>query len=172
MSEFKIDFRDLEKFLKNISDASKGKFKQRLMEYIEALGFEFLDIIVDEIIRKQSVDTRKLLNSFTKGDGENVWKITNGGLTLEVGTNVEYADYVNTGHHTTPEGVEKRWVGGRWRGSKFEYDPSANTGMLLKRKWIEGSHYYDDAVKTFREMFNKSLDRKLQQWLDEDIGRI
>lgn len=88
-SNFKIDTRELDKFFKKFKKVASKEFKKEVATWLEAMGFEFLDIIQDEIIRTKTVDTRLLLNSFQKGNGENIWKISNGGLTLEVGTNVE-----------------------------------------------------------------------------------
>jgi hypothetical protein len=167
-SNFKIDTRELDKFFKKFKKVASKEFKKEVATWLEAMGFEFLDIIQDEIIRTKTVDTRLLLNSFQKGNGENIWKISNGGLTLEVGTNVEYALYVNDGHYTTKEGVLSRWVPGRWVGGKFIYDKNEKKqGMLLRRKFVEGSHYWDSAMKIYEKIFHKSLERNLQQWLDK-----
>lgn len=78
---------------------------------------EFLDLIQDEIIRTETTDTRWLLNSFQRGHSENVWSISNGGLTLEVGTNVNYATYANDGHMQN-----SRFVPGYWKGDRFVYE--------------------------------------------------
>lgn len=39
--------------------------------------------------------------------------------------------------------------------------------MLLKFQWVDGSGFWDNALAIFERMFEKSLDRKLQEWLDE-----
>jgi hypothetical protein len=107
--------------------------------WLEALAFQFLEEIQREIIRTRTVDTRRLLNSFMKGSSDNVWTITERGLTLEVGTNVEYAAYANSGHNQ-----RRRWVPGRWHGSGenawFEYIPGYDKGMMLTARWVEGTH--------------------------------
>lgn len=166
-SNFKIDTREINNFMKKFKKAASKEFKQKLSLWLEAMGFEFLDIIQDEIIRSKTVDTRLLLNSFQKGNKSNLWSISNGGLTLEVGTNLEYAIWVNDGHFTTKEGVAARWVPGYWVGDKFTYEQGCKTGMLLKRKFVEGSHYWDNAIKIYEKVFHKSLEKNLQQWLDK-----
>lgn len=166
-SNFKIDTREIDRFMKKFKKAAGKEFKKNLSEWLEAMGFEFLDIIQDEIIRTKTVDTRLLLNSFQKGSSNNMWSISNGGLTLEIGTNLEYAVYVNDGHFTTKQGIEARWVPGRWVGDKFIYERGAQTGMLLRRKYVEGSHYWDNAIKIYEKIFHKSLDRNLQEWLNK-----
>lgn len=165
--KFEID--GLKEFAKALDRASSGDLVTRFGLWLEAMGFEFLDLIQDEIIRTKTVDTRRLLNSFGKGDSENMWSTSKGGLSLEVGSNLTYALYVNDGHFTIDpaKGLDRRWVPGRWIGNRFEYDPSeTKTGMLLKFTWIDGTNYWDNALAIFERIFKKSFDRRLQEWLD------
>ncbi|MGE7869600.1 HK97 gp10 family phage protein [Bacillus paramycoides] len=128
--------------------------------WLEASGFQFLEEVQNQIISLAVVDTRLLLNSFTKGDGENVWRSSDGGLTLDVGTSVSYAKVVNNGHQQV-----RRFVPGRWEGHNFEYDPHAPTGMMLTAKFIEGRPYWDNAVAIYERMFQRSFDRQFKQWV-------
>lgn len=89
-----FQFEGLDEFIKKLDDAANGGFAKQLGQWLDAMGMEFLDLIQDEVIRTGTVDTRLLLNSFKRGDENNVFSITEGGVVLEVGTNVEYA--VNT----------------------------------------------------------------------------
>lgn len=73
-------------------------FGTDLNEYVDAMGFTFLGEVRREILRQQLVDTRLLVNSFQKGGLSNVWE--RGIATIEVGTSVDYAKYVNEGHWT------------------------------------------------------------------------
>ncbi|KGK88037.1 HK97 gp10 family phage protein [Clostridium sp. HMP27] len=166
--DFEINTKELDKFFKKFQKVASKEFKKEVATWLEAMGFEFLDIIQNEIIATKTVDTRLLLNSFDKGNGNNIWKISNGGLTIEIGTNVEYAQAVNDGHFTTKDGVASRWVPGRWVGDKFIYDASERkTGMLLKRKFVDGTKYWDRAIKIYEKIFHKSLEKNLQGWLDK-----
>lgn len=135
-SDIKIDIKGLDEFLKRLKKATSGELKEKFNVWLEGIGMEFLDTVQDEIIRLKVVDTRRLLNSFDKGDGDCIFKITNKGLTLEVGTNVEYARWVNDGH------------------------------KLRNDKWWEGYHYFDVSLKIFERIFNASLEKSLQEWLD------
>lgn len=161
--KFEID--GLEEFLNALDEAANGGLAEQMELWLDAMGMEFLDLIQDEIIGKKSakktVDTRRLLNSFKRGDSENVFSFTDGGLTLEIGTNVDYASYVNDGHRQ-----HRRWVPGQWDGERFKYDPQSNTGMMLTERWVEGSYYWDNALAIFEKLFEKSLERRLQEWLD------
>lgn len=161
-------FGGLEDFIKSVDKAAKKGAKEEIKLWGEAMAFDFLDEVQNEIIRTQTVDTRRLLNSFGKGDSDNVWRISKGGLSLEVGTNVEYASYVNDGHFTVNpnSGKDRRWVPGYWKSDKFVYDKSAKTGMLLTIKWVDGTGYWDSAKFIFEKMFAKSLEKKLQSWMD------
>ena len=93
-----FDLSEYRNFFALLKQAASGDFKRELSLFLEGLGNEFLRILEDEIIRREVVDTRLLLNSFHKGSEDGVWEINEGGLTLEVGTNISYAAYVNDGH--------------------------------------------------------------------------
>ena len=114
MAQVTFDTVELENFVKRLGTAAQGDFKRALNKFLEGLGMEFLRILQDEIVRRNVLDYRLLLHSFQKGDGENVWTLDENGLTLEVGTNVEYAKFVNDGHWTNPKGIERRFVPGHW----------------------------------------------------------
>lgn len=138
--------------------------------WLDACGMMFLDEIQREIIRSRTVDTRRLLTSFSKGSSDNLWVISEGGLTLEVGTNVEYAKYANDGHFTTKSGVASRWVPGIWVGDRFEYQPGASTGMLLRHKWVDGSQYFDTAFSIFSRMFERAINNRFESYMARQLG--
>lgn len=170
MASVDVDMGEFSTFFQRLGNAAKGDFRKELELFLEGLGNEFLRIVQDEIIRRKVLDTRLLLASFEKDTDGNVWRMTEGGLTLEVGTSVSYASYVNDGHWTNSKGVERRWVPGYWQGDRFIYDPSAKTGMLLKQKWVEGSHYWESSLRILDELLPQFLDAKLQDWLDNYFG--
>jgi len=163
---FEFDVSEIQLYLKLINKAAEGEFKKQIALWFEACGFEFLRIVQDEVILRKVVDTRLLLNSFGKGDKNNVWEVSDEGLTLEVGTNVEYAEYANDGHWTNKKGQASRFVPGVWRGDIFEYVRGAKTGMVLKQRWVEGSHYWEAAIRIFERIFQKSVERKMEEWRD------
>lgn len=171
MANVNFDFSEYKDFFERFRRAANGDFKKEISEWFEGLGIELLRIVEDEIIRRNVVDTRLLLQSFTKGDKNNIWEISDGGLTLEVGTHAHYASYVNDGHWTNPQGVAVRFVPGVWNGDKFQYIPYKYTaykgqGMFLKQHWVEGRHYWDSALRIFEKMFPDLVEAKLQQWID------
>lgn len=163
----RIETPEFREFVNKLGQAGNGQvFKKELQTFMEGIADEFLRIVQDEIIRTKTMDTRLLLNSFQKSGDGNVYILSDGGMTIEVGTNVGYASFVNDGHWTNPKGVKIRWIPGHWSGDRFVYDPGAKTGMLLKQKWVEGTHYFDSAIRLMEQMIPKVLEAKMQQWLD------
>ena len=165
-----LEASEMKTFFEKCRKAGNGDFKRQLTLFLEGLGLEFLKVIQDEIIRRKVVDTRLLLNSFHKGDSNNIWELSEKGLTLEVGTNTEYAGYVNDGHWTCKKGEAMRFVPGYWNGDSFVYNPTAKSGMMLKQKWVEGKHFWESGIKIIEGMMPELLEAKLQQWLDSYFG--
>ncbi|TXR62091.1 HK97 gp10 family phage protein [Bacillus sp. AY18-3] len=154
-----ITTRGFREFSAKLNRMANG-LDQNVALWLEASGFQFLEEVQNQIISLAVVDTRLLLNSFTKGDGENLWRSSDGGLTLDVGTSVSYAKVVNDGHQQV-----RRFVPGRWEGHSFEYDPHAPTGMMLTAKFIEGRPYWDNAIAIYERMFQTAFDRQFRQWV-------
>lgn len=159
-------FDDMKSFFEKCSSAGNGDFEKVLNTFLEGIGLGFLRVIQDEIIRLKVMDTRLLLNSFHKGDSNGVWELSEGNLTVEVGTNVEYASYVNDGHWTCEKGEAMRFIPGYWSGNKFIYDSTAKTGMMLKQKFVEGKHFWESGIKVMEKMIPGLLDAKVQQWME------
>ena len=115
-------------------------------------------MIQDEIIRLKAVDTRLLLASFHKGGNDSVWELNEGGLILEVGTNVEYAKYVNNGHWTCKKGEAMRFV------------PGYMDGIMLKQRFIKGKRFWEKGIGIIEKMLPDLMERKVQQWFDSYFG--
>ncbi len=157
-----IDISELRQFSDKLRKLADGEVKEELLRFLDATGFEMLKVIEDEIIRLKVVDTGLLLDSFHKGSENNVYELNEGDLSLEIGTNVEYAGWVNDGHSQTPG----RFIPGTWNGDgKFQYDPSADTGMVLKASRVDGKHYLEHAVTTMEKKFPQALERFIDNWL-------
>ncbi len=167
MATVEFDMQELKQFFQQMEQAAKGDFKKGFSLWIEAVGFDFLKVVQDEIENRKVMDSRLLLNSFTKNAEGNIWELSSDGLTLEIGTNVNYANYVEKGHWTNPQGVEQRFVPGYWNDDRFIYDKNAKTGMVLKQKWINGKHYFESALRIYETIFEKSAEKKLQEWLQK-----
>jgi len=171
-----VDVSEMESFFNRMEIAANGDFKKELELFLIGLGEEFLRLIEDEIIRMEVVDTRLLLNSFHKGNSNNIWILNEGNLSLEVGSNLDYAVYVNDGHMTVnadtrgafrlKDGTLARFVPGRWEGDRFIYIKGAKTGMILREKKVEGAKYWESALYILEKMLPNLLEAKIQQWLD------
>lgn len=165
-----LEADEMKEFFEKCRRAGNGVFKRELSLFLEGIGLEFLRIIEDEIIRLKVMDTRLLLNSFHKGSSGTVWELSDDGLTLEVGTNVEYASYVNDGHWTCKKGEKMRFVPGYWSGNRFIYDSSAKSGMMLKQNWVKGAHYWESGLRILDKMLPGLIEAKLQQWINSYFG--
>jgi len=172
MARVEYNFDEVSSFIKRLKQAAKGDFEKEVTLFFEGLGAKLLRIVQDEIIRRKVVDARLLLASFQEGGEDNVWEISDGGLTLEVGTNVKYAAYANDGHWTNPKGVESRFVPGEWKGDRFIYMPGAKTGMVLKQKWVEGAHYWESAIRIFEKIYPEIIEKKMQKWFNDYFGEF
>lgn len=161
-----FDASDFWRFFERLGKAAKGDFKREINTFLESLGMEFLRVLQDEIERREVMDSRLLLASFEKGGEDNVWVLNEGDLSLEVGTNVKYAKWVNDGHFQEPG----RFIPGYWQGSgpgsRFIYSPGADTGMVLKANYVKGKKYWEGGLFIIEKIYPEALDRKLQEWLD------
>ncbi len=119
-----LDFSDYRRFFNRLGAAAGGDFKRELAVFVDGLGYEFLRILQDLIVKRKISLSGQLLDSFKK-DGENsVWDLSDDNLTLEVGTDVEYAKWANDGHEKVnpdtpgafflPDGRLARFVPGHW----------------------------------------------------------
>ena len=163
--EFKVVVnKDLFQKLKK---ASNGQIEKEIPEWLDAVGTELLNEVQNEIIGRGVVDTRKLLQSFAKDDTDNIWRMNDEklGFTLEVGSSLHYARYVNDGHWANPKGVSQRFVPGVWNGEKFQYMPGAKTGMVLKQQWIDARPYWTSAMRRFGPKFREYVNAKFRQWI-------
>ena len=172
MAKVTIDTRELDKFMKKLEKVASKDLQKEVIIWLDGSGFQFLEEVQLMIVSMQVVDTRRMLSSFTKGKEGNVWQIGSGGLSLTIGTNVDYARYVNDGHWTNPKGVQTRFIPGTFKNGKFEYDPSADTGMVLKQQFIEAQPYWDNALVIFEKMFQASFKKKLVSWSKQLGGKL
>ena len=159
-----INISELGEFVDSLGEAGKTGFKKELSLFMNGLAQQFLTMVQDYIIEKKNVNTRLLLNSFHIGKTENQ------GFIIEVGSNVQYAEYVNKGHWLNPKGVDMRFVPGYWKGDEFIYTPGANTGMMLKQKYVKGSHYWDNALRDIEKALPGILEDKIQKWINSYFG--
>ncbi|MCY7754107.1 HK97 gp10 family phage protein [Bacillus haynesii] len=160
-----MKIKGLKQLSQTLEKAGQSGFRTEAAKWLEQAGTDFLDLVRDEIVRAGSIDTGSLLRSFKRGSEGNSWEIEKGGLTLEVGTELEYASFVNDGHWSGGKD-EVRWIPGQWHGGRFQYDPGSSSGMALKRQWVKGTGYWEHALYIFERLFEKRLHERLQTWLN------
>lgn len=152
-----MDVSELNEFARKI-EACRNDLVPYAEKVLEEIGEEFLDLVQAEIQGNQNVDRGKLLASFTKGGAGNIYQL--GGLSLTIGSSVEYAKFVNDGHRQQPG----RFVPGVWEGSHFRYIPGAKTGMVLKASFVPGSHFFDKSEDAFEIMAPQLAQKAFQQF--------
>ncbi len=187
MANKTVDVSEMEAFFYKLERLAQGDLRKEMENLLIGLGEEFLRLIEDEIIRLKVVDTRLLLNSFHKGNENNIWELKEGNLSLEVGSNLEYAAYVNDGHigvnsetkgaFQLKDGSYARFVPGKWEGDRFIYEKGAKTGMILREKKsdVDGAHYWEWALHILEKMMPNILEAKWQQWMEnyfKDLSKL
>ncbi|KMZ42513.1 MULTISPECIES: HK97 gp10 family phage protein [Bacillales] len=159
-----MDFRQFEDHMR--------RFNRELPDIMQRiyyqLGEELLNHVIDELDNQDLIDTGTLWNSFTQGDQNNVWQFDGdrNTLSLEVGSNLTYAEYLNEGYT-----IDKSYfVPGYWNGvGKFIYDPSAKGGFMVKPRSFIGRKYFDIALRDFQGGMKALLERMLQTELERMV---
>ena len=141
-------------------------FGKEIAERMTQWGVIFLNAVVEEIVKREVIDTGALRDSFVRGGKDNIWVESDSGLTIEIGSSNEYGAAVNNGHKTCPPGVAQRWVPGEWRGNKFFYIPNAKTGMLLKQQWIDARPFFTAVERYAPDKFVKFMWNEIEEILD------
>lgn len=117
---------------------SLGKIENKTMKSLFNLGFD----IAAQARRNAPYQTSALRNTIRAQEaGNNAVDVIAGGSYG--GKKVNYAAAVEYGHKQTPG----RFVPGEWRGNRFIYNPNSKTGMVLKKSFVNGSHYMENAQK-------------------------
>ena len=151
----KAGIKELRNFAIRLDEAANRDLKRQYTVWLEAIGMEFLGIVHDNIIRLGVVDTRRLLNSFNRGNKECIFELNDSKLVLKVGSNVEYAALVNNGHY----------IGSKKTSIITKNGRKINLRKIGKRKWWEGYHYFDISITHLEKIIETSMERKLLGWL-------
>ncbi|WP_429845302.1 HK97 gp10 family phage protein [Brevibacillus sp. FIR094] len=159
-----MDFKQFEERMRRLNK-NATEIMQRI---VYQLGEELLNHVIDELGSQDLIDTGTLWNSFSQGDQNNVWEFDSGRdtLTLEVGSNLAYAQHLNDGYT-----IDKSYfVPGYWNGvGKFIYDPSAKGGFMVKPRSFIGRKYFDIALKDFQGGMKALLEKLLQAELERMV---
>lgn len=109
-----------------------------------------------ELIPLIPVDTSRLVDSFEIGGVEDD--------SIMVGTNVEYALYVNDGHVQ-----HRRFLPCRSVNGKLVYSRGSKTGIMLQERYVAGKHFIENGMsnaeprlKTLVNSFMEQIKREVE----------
>lgn len=117
------------------------------------------NICLEEISPLIPVDTSRLVSSFQVG------VITSD--EAEIGTNVEYAIYVNDGHVHHKRFLPISYLSAGGRGKYIK--PGNTKGIMLKEKYVPGKHFLENGMrqaeprlKSIGESFMREIGREIE----------
>lgn len=126
-------------------------FDEKKSFLLNRLGMIYQGEIKKKITETGAVDTGRLRASIT------VEKLSEDSVI--VGTNVEYAKFVNDGHIQ-----RRRFVPGRWRSNgTFEYIPNHDGGMLLRNRFVPGKKFMEKAKYSAKPLIEQEMRNFMEQ---------
>lgn len=131
------------------------KFEEKKLVLMNKMA----NICLSEISPLIPVDTSRLVSSFQVG------VVTPN--EAEIGTNVEYALYVNDGHVQHRRFLPISYLSAGGRGKYIQ--PGNTKGIMLKEKYIPGKHFLEKGMrqaeprlKTIGESFMQQIGREIE----------
>lgn len=148
--DFEFTIEGWDEFVKNFSAlVDKWEDKKRIL--LERMG----NIYQAEVIPNVPVDTSRLVDSifvFTDGIPQDY---------VEVGTNVEYALYINDGHvqHKRFLPADRLTINGR---QKYLKNPNQK-GILLSERYVAGSFFMEKGMQSAKPRLEKLINSFMLQ---------
>lgn len=146
-SDFSIDGWDefVERFAKLVD---KWEAKKEIL--LKRMG----NIYHEEIIPNVPVDTSRLVDNIFVGGVEDD--------SIEVGTNVEYALFVNDGHvqHKRFLPCRKVSAGGKTR---LVYSKGSKTGIMLQERYVAGRHFMEKGMTSAKPRLAMLINSFMEQ---------
>lgn len=137
-----------DEWMQQMKSVIQGRLPKMLELWAEALALQLMSMVAE----KTPVDKGALRNSFlsagagVNGDGSVFLKVGMGeGIEIVVGSNLEYAEYVEAGHRTRRSGMSR--------------EAAKEAG-----KWVEGAHMLEDSWHEFEP--------EALRWLEDRVGEI
>jgi len=165
-----LSMEQFERKLRLLSEREMAKIERRIMQ---RLGTAFLKAVRDQLRKMGFVDTKKTIQSFTRGKHGNVWKYDRDrdAITLEVGSWYFIARFLEEGYSIK----EGHFVPGRFENGKFVYDPAAKftkhgVGIWMKPRTFIGRNYIDITLQGFQGGMSALIDQQLQKELKRVFG--
>lgn len=161
-ADFRIDGFD--EFVKRFSNMV-DKWEEKKAVLLKRMG----NIYHEEVIPLVPVDTSRLVDSIFVGGVEDD--------SIEVGTNVEYALYVNDGHVQHKRFLPIRYIsaGGKKAlvskyGDKYKGKKGGIKGVMLQEKYIPGKHFMEKGLTNAKPRLETLVDSFLQETFKELEG--
>lgn len=139
MSEFVVD--GLDKYLAWLQSLEAKEVDALKSRILRSGGLRVLEYLHD----LTPVRSGRLAGSFVMGSPDNFFQLKLGRTTsyVRVGTQVEYAKWVNDGFQQHAG----QFVPGTWASGQFHYQPDAYPqGMVLTGKHVPGAHMFEKAM--------------------------
>lgn len=156
----------LEDWQKGLLKMASGKDVDRLQDRVLRTAAFRLQEYLDDLTPTAPGGGR-LKGSMSVGHADNVFELSVGSKSyVFVGTNVEYAPYVNDGF----EQQKGRFVPGEWKGDTFHYIPGNSEGMVLTGKVIPGARMFDKSMDYIEEDVPTILDFEFRRLYSELFG--
>lgn len=122
MVHIKVDLSHLDKF-----GPKMPQIRRKGLDYVANDLVRILDV-------NSPVDEGVLHKWFIAEKSDSVYKIR---------SPAKYTPYVNDGHSQQVG----RFIPGVWNGDKFNYNPKAKTGMVLKQPYVKGQKFVEKSIR-------------------------
>lgn len=158
-----IEIDRLEDWQQGLADM-EGKAFERMTDRVLRTTALRLQEYLDDLTPARD---GRLKGSMSVGHPDNVFEIVVGSRSYAVvGTNVEYAQYVNDGFAQQ----KGRYVPGIWSSGKFHYIPGHDEGMVLTGKVIPGAFMFEKATDYTEEDMPQVLEFEFRRLYSELFG--
>ena len=132
------------------------KFEEKKLVLMNKMA----NICLSEISPLIPVDTSRLVSSFQVG------VVTPN--EAEIGTNVEYALYVNDGHVQHRRFLPISYLSAGGRGKYIQ--PGNTKGIMLKEKYIPGKHFLENGMRQSEPHMKNLIESFMEQNMREMLG--
>lgn len=161
MSKDGITLENLQQWQRWLMTLENGKVDEMKSRILRTAALRIIEYLHD----LTPVRTGRLVDSYSMGDRDNVYKMQIGRISyVFVGTAVSYAKFVNDGFQQKPG----QFVPGYWKSGTFHYDPDKykeflaakdaakgtdnevsilDYGMVLTGKVIPGARMFEKAIE-------------------------
>lgn len=161
MSDSCFDFEGWDEFVERFSQFV-DKWEAKKAQLLKKMAVICQAEIKDELERGHHVDTSRLVDSIT---------IFGEGIPhdyVEVGTNVEYALYLNDGHvqHKRFLPAERLSVGGKTKYLKNK----KQTGIMLSERYVAGTFFLEKGMQNAKPRLERLIESFMEQTAREIEG--